>query len=62
MQKLPPAPRLTPALDGSIDTDELKRGYLRLKAWGQTAASRATRLQEHIRDLEEIKARCLAGS
>jgi hypothetical protein len=45
MQKLPPTPRLTPAPDGSIDTDELKRGYLRLKAWGQTGASRATRLQ-----------------
>lgn len=62
MGALPPEPKLVTEKDGTASLSTLKRGYLRLKAWGRIGHATAARLQAHIHDVEATKKRCFGGS
>ncbi|MDX2265462.1 MAG: hypothetical protein NW215_10880 [Hyphomicrobiales bacterium] len=57
LRQLPKEPKLA---EREISVTELKLAYRDAKSWGAINHIMATRLQEHIRDAERAKARCLA--
>jgi hypothetical protein len=62
MGALPSEPKLATEKDGTASLSALKRGYLRMKTWGRINRATASRLQDHIRDVEATKKRCAEGS